>query len=137
MRFESKKQKEELILGFEEHAKELQKIKEENPKRDKNYNCKVVMDYRCEYDTLDEVSGECSGDIYVFYIHQPKILDAVKILGSKSNVENFYNPLLLAWDAMVDPKESSPEVFTDRIKLGYLSKMLGHIDALMGDQKKS
>ncbi len=141
MRFESKEQKEELIKQFEDRAKELEKKKKEDPKTDKNYNCKIVLDFRCEYDEIerDELTGEiksCNGDIHFFMFKQPSLFDAVKILdgGDPSKV---YGKFLLAWDCMIIKEESTPEVFTDRIKLGYLTKMLGHIDALMGDQKKS
>ena len=132
MRFESKGQREELILSFEAKAKEIEAEKKANPKTDKNYNCRVIMDTRTEWDGDEQETGE----IYVFYIKQPSLFDSIKILDGGEQGK-FYGKLLLAWGAMVMENESSPEIRTDRIKLGYLPKMLGHIDALMGDQKKS
>lgn len=140
MRFETKEQREELIKGFEEHATAIEIEKKQEKGLDPNYNCKVIVDHRSEFDSIErDEKGlilSCSGEIYVFYIRQPKFFDAVKILdgGEPGKV---YGKCILAWDCMIDKKESSPEIFTDRIKLGYLTKMLQHIDALLGDQKKN
>ena len=80
----------------------------------------------------------CDGDIYFFIIRQPTLVDTIKILeGTKPPLGSVYNSSLIAFEKMIDKKESSPEVFTDRIKLGYLLKMINHIDALTEDQKKS
>lgn len=140
MKFESKEQKEELINQFKQIGLELEEEKRNDPKTDKNYNCKILVDYRCEYEEVErDANGEivsCKGDIYFFVIRQPKLIDAIKILeaGKSGSV---YSPSLLAWDCMIDQKGSSPEIFTDRIKLGYLTKMISHIDALLEDSKKN
>lgn len=140
MRFESKEQREELIKGFNQRAIELENSKKTDPKTNKNYNCKVIVDTRSEYDIIEKDNDgnitECTGDIYVFYIRQPDLVNAIKILeGGKPG--EIFTKCLLAWGCMIDEKESSPEIQTDRIKLGYLLKMIDYIDALRGDQKKN
>lgn len=143
MRFNSKRERDELIQSFETKAKELTAEKIANPKTDKNYNTKVDFDHRSEFDVLEyENDGieikDCTGDIYVFYIHQPSLTQAIKIItAAKPPMGNEYNSGIEAWEIMIDKKESSPEVFTDRIKLGYLLRLIGKIDALLSDQKKS
>ncbi len=153
MRFETLQERLDLIESFKNRAKELEEEKKNEKGLDKNFNCKVIFDTRTEYDedvevleTLEFVpkplikcevrSEKCSGDIYVFYIRQPKLLDSIKILEAGDKENKVYSKCLIAWDAMIDTKNSSPEIFTDRIKLGYLPNMINHIDVLAGDQKK-
>jgi len=141
MRFETKEERDLLIKTFEAKAKELQALKESKADRDPNYNCRVDFDTRSEFDDVEyndknEIVS-CSGDIYVFYLHQPTLTESIKILtAAQPPLGNAYNSGLEAFKVMVDKKESSIEVFTDRIKLGYLVKLVNKIDALVSDQKK-
>ena len=148
MVFTSKEERDSLIESFKVRAQELTDAKWKNPETkflDKERklpqnNLKVDFDHRTEYDTVVEVEGEiseCSGNIYVFYIHQPTLDQSIRILtASNPPMGNAYNSGKEAWDVMIDKKESSPEVFQDFIKLGYLLRLVNKIDALLSDQKK-
>ena len=73
----------------------------------------------------------------VISLRQPKLVDTIKILGMRSQdgkPASEYEKGMFAFSCMVDTLESSPEVFTDRIKLGYLLRVINHIDALIVDQ---
>ena len=166
MRFESAKEREELISAFKEKAEELTNKKkseiQSNPSL-KNYNPIVKFDTRTEYDEIVTVTEKvkyrsngkpyiectallidtdgkqlpCSGDIYVFYIKQPSLEQSIRIFAAaKPPLGSDLNSANVAWDFMIDEKESSPEIKNDRIKLGYLFDLLSEIDALLSDKKK-
>lgn len=158
MRFENKEQLDELIQKAKDKAIELEtndnakKIGDKTPEAIKNYNTKRLVDFRIEYDSEVTVKTEqisaferkitpegdiISGDLYIFMIQQPKLNDAIRILYNNNEQGKLGDKLSLAWDCMIDKTNSSPDIFQDRIKLGYLPRMLNHIDALTGDQKKS
>jgi len=151
MKFSSKEERDSLIESFKIKAKELTEAKRADKNTKPEYNCTVTFDTRTEYDevtkdekgeivTIDENGNTltCSGDIYVFYIKQPSLDQAIQILtAAKPPLGNEYNSGKVAWDIMIDKVNSSPEIQTDRIKLGYLLRLINRIDALLSDQKKS
>lgn len=155
MRFETQEERINLIASFAAKAKELEAAKIADTKRDMNYNCRVDFDTRTDYDSnvtgsfvgrdfvpnTKDADGNllpCSGDIYLFIIHQPNLMQALQILNAaRPPLGNPYNSGLEAWKYMIDTANSSPEIQTDRIKLGYLLDLVGKLDAILGDQKKN
>lgn len=143
MKFSSKEERDALLASFEKKAIELEEAKKSERGLRPEYNCKVIFDAMSEYDTIErdpetkEIT-ECSGDIYVFYIRQPSLDQSIQILNaSRPPLGSELNSGKVAWDIMIIKEHSSPEIQTDRIKLGYLLKLVNKIDALISDQKKS
>ncbi len=159
MRFETKKEREDLLISFQDRCKELEQLKRDAKGTDPNYNCKMTFMHRTEYDenvkliesfsegrlqnipVEKDIEGKdlpISGDIIVAYVKQATLDQSLQIINaSRPPLGNPLNSGKVAWDIMIDKANSSPEISQDRIKLGLLLELVSKVDALTYDQKKS
>lgn len=140
MKFNSEKERDELIKGFEIKAKSLtDSMKKEIPeKTEVTFETVTVWgeDVEAQDSTEDNKKFNKTGNIHVAYIKQPHIFTAVKILDMLAQ-QKMFEAGFTAWDAMIIQVHSSKEVEEYGIKLGLVGRLGWMLKAAVPDLKKN